>query len=59
MTQEELARFSPVLREADRVRAQIARDEAIASSDDDSDSLQLAAVPAGERSSGSPMVAAA
>ncbi len=59
MTQEELARFSLVLREADRVRAQIARDEAIASSDDDSDSLQLAAVPGGERSSGSPMVAAA
>ena len=58
MTQEELARFSLVLREAGRVRAQMARDEAIARADDDSGSLQLAAVPAGERSSGSPRVAA-
>ena len=59
MTQEQLARFSLVLREADRVRAQIARDEAIARADDDSDSLQLAMVPAGELSSGDRMVAAA
>jgi len=59
MTQEQLARFSLVLREADRVRAQIARDEAIARADEDSDSLQLATVPAGELSSGDRMVAAA
>ena len=59
MTEEELARFALVLREADRVRAQMARDEAVARADEGSDSLQLAAVPPGERSSGSPMVAAA
>jgi len=59
MTREELARFSLVLREADRVRAQIERDEAIARADYDSDPPQLAEVPAGERSSSSPVVAAA
>ena len=58
MMQEELARFSLVLREADRVRAQIERDEAIARADAGGDSLQLAVVAAGERSSASPMFAA-
>ena len=41
MTQEELARFLPVLREADSVRARIESDETIARADDDSDSPQL------------------
>jgi hypothetical protein len=41
MTQEELARFSLILREADRVRAQVAHDEATARAGDDSDSPQL------------------
>ena len=41
MTQEELARFLLVLREADLVRAQIERNEAIARADDDIDSPQL------------------
>ncbi len=41
MTQEELARFWLVLREADRVRAQIDRDEAIARAGDDSGSPRL------------------
>ncbi len=59
MTQEELARFSLVLREADRVRAQIARDEAIARADDASAQPQLAAVPEGERPPGARMVAVA
>jgi hypothetical protein len=58
MMQEELARFSLVLREADRVRAQIERDEAIARADAGGDSLQLAVVPAGERFFASPMFAA-
>jgi hypothetical protein len=52
MTQEELARFSLVLREADRVRAQIANDEAITRAGGDSDSPHLG-------SSGDRMVAAA
>ena len=59
MSQEEFTRFSLVLREADRVRAQITRDEAIARADEDSDPPQLSAVQAGEHSSGDRMVAAA
>ncbi len=51
MTLEELARFSLILREADRVRAQIANDEATARADD-GDSPQLG-------SSGDRIVAAA
>jgi hypothetical protein len=52
MTQEELARFSLVLKEADRLRAQIEGEEAIARANDASGSPQLG-------SSGDRMVAAA
>ena len=47
MSEEELARFALVLSEAERVRARIADDEAIARAH--GGSLQLAAPIAGER----------
>ena len=56
MTEEELSRFALVLREADRVRAQISRDEA-ARADADSGLRQPPA--AGEQSFEPAMVAAA
>lgn len=53
MTEEELTRFALVLREADRIRAQVSQDEAADYSD-----LQPPSVE-GEQSSWSAVVAAA
>jgi hypothetical protein len=53
MTKEELTRFALVLREADRIRAQVSKDEAADYSD-----LQPPSVE-GEQSSGPAVVAAA
>ena len=53
MTEEELTRFALVLREADRIRAQVSKDEA-----DDHSDLQPPSVE-GEQSSWSAVVAAA
>ncbi len=57
MTEEELTRFALVLREADRIRTQVSKDEAAARADGHSD-LQPPSVE-GEQSSGPPVVAAA
>ena len=57
MTDEELIRFALQLREADRVRAQIARDEA-ARADGGGELPALAALQAVERPSGPVVVAA-
>ena len=57
MTEEELTRFALVLREADRIRMQVSKDEAAARADGHSD-LQPPSVE-GEQSSGSAVVAAA
>ena len=59
MTDEEVTRFALQLREAERVRAQIAKDEAAAGADDDAGLQLLAALPAVEQPSGSAVVAAA
>jgi hypothetical protein len=57
MTEEELTRFALVLREADRIRAQVSKDEAAARADGHGD-LQPLSVE-GEQSSWSAVVAAA
>ena len=54
MTEQEIARFALVLREAEHVRAQMAKDEAAARMDGRSDLLLVE----GERSFGPAMVAA-
>jgi hypothetical protein len=54
MTEQEIARFALVLREAERVRLQMAKDEAAARMDGRSDLL----LAEGERSFGPAMVAA-
>jgi hypothetical protein len=41
MTEEELARFVLLMRKAERVRVQVAKDEAVAGADGGSDSLQI------------------
>ncbi len=57
MAEEELTRFALVLREADRIRMQVSKDEAAARADGHSD-LQPPSVE-GEQSSGPAVVAAA
>ena len=48
MTEEEITRFALQLREAERVRAQIARDEAATHAGGIGDSIPVAILPAGE-----------
>jgi len=59
MTEEELVRFAFVLREAERVRARIARDEISARAQDSGGDypIPVAAVPVRERSPEPAMVA--
>ena len=57
MTEEELTRFALVLREADRIRMQVSKDETAAPADGHSD-LQPPSAE-GEQSSGPAVVAAA
>ena len=59
MTDEELIRFALQLREADRVRAQIAREEAAARADGGGELPALGALQAVERPSSPVEVAAA
>ncbi len=59
MTDEEIARFALVLSEADRIRSQIAEDEAAARTTGDYELPLLAAPPAVERTSMIAAVAAA
>ncbi len=59
MTDEEAARFALQLREAERIRAQIAKDEATARADSGGDLLSAATLPAVEQSSGPAVVTAA
>ena len=55
MTEEELARFALVLREAERVRARIAEDAAEEGAGD----YSMPVVPVGEQSAGPAMAAVA
>jgi hypothetical protein len=59
MTDKEIARFALVLSEADRIRSQIAEDEAAARTTGDYELPPLAAPPAVERTSMIAAVAAA
>jgi hypothetical protein len=59
MTEEELVRFALVLREAERVRARIAEDEAAAHTDGGGNLLPVGAIQTGEQPSGSAIQAAA
>ena len=58
MTEEELSRFALVLREAARVRAQIAEDEAAAGTDGGGELPLLAALPVVEEPSAPAVLAA-
>jgi hypothetical protein len=58
MTEEGLARFALVLREAERVRAQIAKDEVAARTEDGGD-YSIPVVPVEEQSLGPAMAAVA
>ena len=51
MTDKELTRFALVLNEAERIRAQIAEDEAAARASDNRGELSLPAAPSAERPS--------
>ncbi len=59
MTDEELSRFALQLREAERVRARIAKDEAAAPADGGDELPLPAALTVVEQPSGSAVVAAA
>jgi hypothetical protein len=63
MTKEEIARFALVLREAERVRARIAKDKAAARAHarahSGGDVLRVAGLPTAEQPSGPAVVAAA
>jgi hypothetical protein len=59
MTEKEIARFALQLREAERVRVQIAKDETAARADSGGDVLRVAALPTVEQPSGLAVVAAA